>query len=43
MRQIEPWGAIAVPMKAHSKQRGQPPRMHEPGELKYQIGDYHYH
>ena len=23
----EPWEAIAVPMEAHSKQRGQPPRV----------------
>ena len=35
MRQSEPWGAIAVPMEAHSKQTGQPPRMHDFGELKY--------
>jgi len=35
MRHSEPWGAIAVPMEAHSKQMGQPPRTHEPGELKY--------
>jgi len=31
----EPWGAIAVPMEAHSKQRDQSPRTHESGELKY--------
>src|SRR6218665_8862 len=24
------------PMQSHSKQRGQPPRMHEPDELKYE-------
>ena len=36
MRQSEPWGAIAVPMEAHSKRRDLPPRMHEPDdELKY--------
>jgi len=35
MRQSEPWGAITVTMEAHSKQRGLPPRMHEPGKLKY--------
>ena len=29
MRQSEPWEAIAVPMEAHSKQRGLPSRMHE--------------
>jgi len=30
MRQSEPWGAIAVPIEAHSKQRGGlPPRMHD--------------
>jgi len=28
MCQEEPWGAIEVPMEAHSTQRGQPPRMH---------------
>ena len=31
----EPWGAIAVPIEVHSKQSGQPPRMHEFGELKF--------
>src|SRR6218665_470191 len=35
MRQSESWGAIAVPVEAHSKQWGLPLRMHEPGELKY--------
>jgi len=30
MHQSEPWGVIAVPMEAHSKQRGLPPRMYEP-------------
>ena len=35
MSRSEPWGAIAVPMEAHSKQRGQPLRMRESGELKY--------
>jgi len=35
MRQSEPWGAITVPMEAHSKQRGLPPRMREPDELEY--------
>src|SRR6218665_1837536 len=34
MRRSEPWRVIAVPMEANSKQRGQPPRMHESGELK---------
>src|SRR6218665_905553 len=32
---VNPGGAIAVPMEAHSKQRGLPLRMHEPDELKY--------
>jgi len=31
----EPWGAIAVPMEAHSTERGQPLRMHGPGLCKY--------
>ena len=35
MRQSEPWGAVAMPMEAHSKRRGLSPRMHESGELKY--------
>ena len=35
MRQSEHWRAIAVPMKAHSKQKGLQPRMHEPDDLKY--------
>jgi len=35
MRQSEPWGAIAVQMEAHSKQRSLPLRMHESGRLKY--------
>jgi len=42
MRQSEPWVAIAVPMEAHSKQRGQPPRMHVSGELKYGQKDKEY-
>jgi len=33
MRKSEPWKAIA--MEAHSKQMGQPTRMHSSGELKY--------
>ena len=28
MHQSEPWGAIAVPMEAHSKQRGRTLKMH---------------
>ena len=35
MCQSEPSGAIAMPMEVHFKQRGQQPRMHESGELKY--------
>ena|SRR6218665_917812 len=35
MCQSGPWGAITVPVEAHSKQRGQPPRMRKSGELKY--------
>ena len=35
MFQSEPWGAVTVPMEAQSKQRGQPPRIHESGELKH--------
>ena len=35
MRKSEHCGVIAVPMEAHSKQRGQPPRMNESGELNY--------
>ena len=35
MRHSEPWGAIAVPMEAHSKQRDLPLRMHEPDKSKY--------
>src|SRR6218665_2060018 len=31
----ESCGAIAVPMEAHSTQRGQLPRMHGPGLWKY--------
>src|SRR6218665_346288 len=36
MCQKESWGGIIVTKKAHSTQRGQPPRMHGPGLWRYE-------
>ena|SRR6218665_521100 len=36
MCQKEFWGAIFATKKAHSTQRGQPPRMHGPGLWRYE-------
>jgi len=40
MGQKESWVAIVAPKKAHSTQRGQPPRMHGPGMWSYTLYIY---
>jgi len=32
---MNPWGTIAVPMEAHSRQKGQPPRRNGSALWKY--------